>query len=66
MKCSERRLEYQRAYYRTHKEQVKQRSIEWQKAHPLEMSEAHRRYYLKNADEIRRKNRERYHRSKAI
>ena len=49
----ERILAYSKERYRKNKERCYAKVREWQKAHPLENSELHRKYYLRHAEERR-------------
>jgi len=61
----ERIKEYNRRRYANNRERIMRKSMEWQKAHPLQMYEIHRRYYLKNAEKRQQYQREYYRRKKA-
>lgn len=60
----ERIKAYNRERYRKNKERCMAKAMEWQRNHPFEMSEIHRRYYLKHGEERRAYGRE-YYRKKA-
>lgn len=53
-------LEYSRIYRQKHRETYLKRAKEWHKAHPLETSEIHRRYYERNKERLRAAARNRY------
>ena len=49
----ERILAYSKERYRKNKKKCYEKVREWQKNHPLENSELHRRYYIRHAEERR-------------
>lgn len=65
-KNKERIKAYNRKHYAENRERKMQQSMEWQKAHPLQMYEIHRRYYLKNVEKRQEYQREYYRRKKAV
>ena len=64
-KNKERIKEYNRRRYVNNRERIMRKCMEWQKSHPLQMNEIHRRYYLKNTEKRQQYQREYYRRKKA-